>query len=136
MEQRRWIAEDLEVFKRSYRLSLELHRMSLTFPKTEQFGGLADQLRRSSKSVCGLIVEGRDASRHPRRSSRAILRWRLARQRSRGFGVAMRLTLAMSRLWMWSDGVTNSIRSSECCRGCEPGPRREACVPALITDYR
>ena len=55
---RTWAAEDLEVFKRAYALSLELHRASLGFPKTEQYGGLADQLRRASKSVCGLIVEG------------------------------------------------------------------------------
>ena len=54
-----WNAEDLDVFKRAYRLSLELHRASLNFPKIEQFSGLGDQLRRSSKSVCGLIVEGR-----------------------------------------------------------------------------
>ena len=50
--------EDLDVFRRAYALSLELHRASLTFPKIEQYAGLADQLRRSSKSVCGLIVEG------------------------------------------------------------------------------
>ena len=57
-EGRVWTAEDLDVFRRAYALSLDLHRRSLTFPKIEQFGGLADQLRRSSKSVCGLIVEG------------------------------------------------------------------------------
>ncbi len=50
--------EDLDVFRRAYALSLELHRASQSFPKTEQYGGLADQLRRSSKSVCALIVEG------------------------------------------------------------------------------
>ena len=54
----RWSIEDLDVFKRAYQLSLELHRVSLDFPKIEQFGGLADQLRRASKSVCGLIAEG------------------------------------------------------------------------------
>lgn len=54
----RWGIEDLDVFKRAYQLSLELHRVSLDFPKIEQFGGLADQLRRASKSVCSLIAEG------------------------------------------------------------------------------
>ena len=53
-----WRYEDLEVFKRAYGLSLEVHRISLDFPKVEQYGGLADQLRRSSKSVCALIAEG------------------------------------------------------------------------------
>jgi four helix bundle protein len=50
--------EDLEVFQRAYRISLDLHRTSLQFPKVEQFGGLADQMRRASKSICGNIAEG------------------------------------------------------------------------------
>jgi four helix bundle protein len=50
--------EDLEVLQRAYRISLDLHRVSLQFPKIEQFGGLADQMRRASKSICGNIAEG------------------------------------------------------------------------------
>ena len=50
--------EDLEVFQRAYRISLDLHRASLQFPKVEQFAGLADQMRRASKSICGNIAEG------------------------------------------------------------------------------
>ena len=49
--------EDLEVFRRAYRLSLEIHRSSLAFPRIEQFA-LADQLRRASKSICANLVEG------------------------------------------------------------------------------
>jgi four helix bundle protein len=49
--------EDLEVFRRAYRLSLALHRASLEFPRIEQFA-LADQLRRSSKSICANMAEG------------------------------------------------------------------------------
>ena len=49
--------EDLEVFRRAYRVSLDLHRVSLQFPKIEQHG-LADQVRRASKSICGNIAEG------------------------------------------------------------------------------
>ena len=56
--------EDLEVFQRAYRLSLDLHRASLPFPKVEQFGGLADQMRRASKSICGNIAEGFGKQRH------------------------------------------------------------------------
>ena len=48
----------LKVFQRAYRLSLELHRVSLGWPKVEQYGGVADQMRRASKSVCALLVEG------------------------------------------------------------------------------
>src|SRR5580704_13554595 len=50
--------EDLDVFKRAYAISLDLHRISLKFPKIEQFGGLADQMRRASKSVCANLAEG------------------------------------------------------------------------------
>ena len=49
--------DDLEVFQRAYRASLDLHRTSLQFPKIEQ-QGLADQIRRASKSICGNIAEG------------------------------------------------------------------------------
>jgi four helix bundle protein len=48
----------LEVFRRAYRLSLELHRTSLEWPRVEQYGGVAEQLRRASKSICALMVEG------------------------------------------------------------------------------
>ena len=50
--------EDLDVFKRAYKASLELHRASLRFPQIEQFHGLADQIRRASKSVCANLAEG------------------------------------------------------------------------------
>ncbi len=48
----------LAVFRRAYAVSIVIHRASLQFPKIEQFGGIADQLRRSSKSVCALLAEG------------------------------------------------------------------------------
>src|SRR5215813_14448729 len=49
--------EDLEVFQRAYGLSLQIHRKSLQMPSHEQ-QGLADQLRRASKSICVNIAEG------------------------------------------------------------------------------
>ncbi len=49
--------EDLAVFKRAYRISLEVHRLSLEFPKVEQHA-LADQVRRASKGICANIAEG------------------------------------------------------------------------------
>src|SRR6202140_536007 len=49
--------EDLEVFQRAYRVSLEIHKESLGFPKIEQYA-LADQIRRASKSICANIAEG------------------------------------------------------------------------------
>ena len=50
--------EDLEVFKKAYKISLEVHKSSMTFPKSEQINGLADQMRRASKSICANIAEG------------------------------------------------------------------------------
>lgn len=50
--------EDLEVFKKAYRISLEIHNRTLNFPKHEQVNGLADQMRRASKSICANIAEG------------------------------------------------------------------------------
>ena len=49
--------EDLEVFARAYRVSLEVHRASLEVPRIEQFA-LADQIRPASKSICANLAEG------------------------------------------------------------------------------
>jgi four helix bundle protein len=49
--------EDLEVFRRAYRISLEVHRRSLEFPAIEQ-RALGDQVRRASKSICANLAEG------------------------------------------------------------------------------
>ena len=49
--------EDLAVFQRAYAISLAVHRRSLDFPAIEQ-RGLADQVRRASKSICANLAEG------------------------------------------------------------------------------
>lgn len=49
--------EDLEVFQRAYRLSLQVHRISLTLPPVEQYA-LGDQMRRASTAICANIAEG------------------------------------------------------------------------------
>ena len=60
--------QDLKVYKKAYQLALEIHQESLGFPKYEQYGGLADQLRRSSKSVVANLVEASSySSDYPRR---------------------------------------------------------------------
>ena len=48
---------DLEIYKESKRLAIEVHVMTLELPKFEMYeeGG---QVRRSSKSVTSMIVEG------------------------------------------------------------------------------
>jgi four helix bundle protein len=49
--------EDLDVFQRAYKVSLEIHRLSMEFPQREQYG-LGEQIRRASKSICANIAEG------------------------------------------------------------------------------
>jgi four helix bundle protein len=48
---------DLEVFKEAKRLAIQIHKISLTLPKFELFEE-GSQIRRSSKAVASLIVEG------------------------------------------------------------------------------
>ena len=55
--------KDLEVYKRAFAFSVELHHASLGFPKIEQYS-LADQIRRASKSVCANLVEGFDRQQY------------------------------------------------------------------------
>jgi four helix bundle protein len=57
--------EDLDVFKRAYRISLEVHKVSLQFPQIEQ-RALGDQIRRASKSICANIAEGFGKQRQSR----------------------------------------------------------------------
>ena len=50
--------EDLQVFTKAYDASLKLHETSLSWPKHEQFNGIADQIRRASKGICANLAEG------------------------------------------------------------------------------
>ena len=57
--------EDLDVFKRAYRISLEVHKATLRFPQIEQ-RALGDQIRRASKSICANVAEGFGKQRQSR----------------------------------------------------------------------
>ena len=48
---------DLDVFNLAYTLAMEAFRLTAKFPKEERYA-LTDQMRRSSRSVCGNVVEG------------------------------------------------------------------------------
>lgn len=48
---------DLDIYKESKRMAVAIHKMSLTFPKFELYEE-GSQIRRSSKAVTALIVEG------------------------------------------------------------------------------
>jgi four helix bundle protein len=48
--------EELEVFQQAYRVSLEIHTLTKSFPKEEQYC-LTNQVRRSSRSICANLAE-------------------------------------------------------------------------------
>ena len=132
----RWDIEDLEVFRRAYRLSLDLHRASLDFPKIEQFGGLADQLRRASKSVCSLMAEGAGRQQG---SSREFARYLVMAAGSAEevrlwcrYAVDLGYIEAMRR---WN-GRTSAVMSSACCGDCGRASRFDGPVFwSLITGH-
>ena len=49
--------KDLEVYRLSYSLSIEIHYLTFKFPKEEMYS-LTNQIRRSSRSVAANISEG------------------------------------------------------------------------------
>ena len=49
-------AKDLDVYKVSYELAMDIFRVSKTFPAEEKYS-LTDQIRRSSRSVCACLRE-------------------------------------------------------------------------------
>lgn len=51
-------ARDLEAYKVAYAAILEIHLLTKGFPKDEFYGGLVDQLRRASRSICANLIEG------------------------------------------------------------------------------
>jgi four helix bundle protein len=48
---------DLDVYKKAYSASLEIHSKLNNFPTEEKYG-LVSQLKRSSRSICANIAEG------------------------------------------------------------------------------
>ena len=49
--------KDLVVWKRAVQLSIEVYRLTASFPQSEQFG-LMNQMRRASVSIASNIAEG------------------------------------------------------------------------------
>lgn len=49
--------EELDVFKKSHGLTLDLYRLTAQFPSEEKFG-LTSQIRRASSSICANLIEG------------------------------------------------------------------------------
>ena len=91
---------------------VDVHRASLGWPRVEQYGGVADQLRRSSKSVCALLVEGAAVNPVRMPSSAAICRWRWVRPTKRGCGATMPpiWITCRARSLAWQDELSQIAR--------------------------
>lgn len=48
---------DLEVYRKAFRVAMDIFEISKSFPKEETYS-LTDQIRRSSRSVCSNLAEG------------------------------------------------------------------------------
>lgn len=57
--------KDLDVFKLSFDAAMKIFELSKRFPKEETYS-LTDQIRRSSRSVCGNIAEAFRKRRYPK----------------------------------------------------------------------
>lgn len=57
MSQKIYDFTDLDVWKKSYILSIKIYQVTAIFPKEEQFG-ITNQIRRSSTSIGANIAEG------------------------------------------------------------------------------
>jgi four helix bundle protein len=63
--------EDLEVYRRSYRLALEMHLETLKFPAPDKLE-LGGQIRRASKSIPANIAEGFASRKSTRQYARYL----------------------------------------------------------------
>ena len=107
--------EDLEVFKRAYRVSLAVHRQSLEFPPIEQ-RGLADQVRRASKSICANLAEGFARQGVQPADFRRYLVMALGSADEMRLWCRYCLVSAMSMKRLGRSGARSIARSRRCCR--------------------
>ncbi len=64
---------DLDVYKTAYQTALAVHKLAINFPQHEQYGGIADQLRRSSKSITANVAEGFGKQRDSKKEFKRFL---------------------------------------------------------------
>lgn len=64
--------EQLKVYQLAYKLAKDIHQISLDLPKIEQFGGLADQMRRASRGICANLAEGLSKNSTPKEEYRFL----------------------------------------------------------------
>ncbi len=57
--------KELETYKLSFRLAMQIFELTKTFPKEEKYS-LTDQIRRSSRSVCANLTEAFRKRKYPK----------------------------------------------------------------------
>lgn len=57
--------KDLLIYQKAFKLAMEIFELSKTFPKEEKYS-LTDQIRRSSRSICGNIAEAYRKRQYPK----------------------------------------------------------------------
>jgi four helix bundle protein len=57
--------KDLEVYKMAFDAAMRIFSLTMSFPKAETYS-LTDQIRRSSRSVCGNLAEAFRKRRYPK----------------------------------------------------------------------
>ena len=62
---------DLRVYQKAFELSMEIFILTKTFPKEELYS-LTDQIRRSSRSVCGQTAEAFRKRKYPKSFSASL----------------------------------------------------------------
>jgi four helix bundle protein len=128
--------EDLKVFKLAHRLALEVHRASLGFPAVEQYG-LADQVRRASKSICANIAEGVGKQAGSPAECGRFLAMALGSADEMRVWLRFCLDLGYIELLPGSVGVTPIRKSRRCCKACAGASAGLPSLPPslLTTDH-
>ena len=108
--------EELEVFKRAYRVSLDIHRASLEFPRIEQYA-LADQVRRCSKGICANLAEGFAKSSASKLELRRFLTMAIGSADEMRVWLRYCHDLGYIPESTWQAGRDEYIESPRCCRG-------------------
>ncbi|WP_244508299.1 MULTISPECIES: four helix bundle protein [unclassified Mesorhizobium] len=106
-------AKDLEVYRRAYAVSLDVHRATLVFPKIEQYA-LADQMRRSSKAICANLAEGFAKQTHSRPEFARFISMALGSCSEMERGFPMPSILATSHKRSATNGCGPMFISMEC----------------------
>ena len=109
---------ELDAFRRAYAMSLDVHRVSLGFPKSEQYGGVADQVRRSSKAVCALLAEGSGRQLGSNTEFRRYVVMALGSADETRLWSAYCRDLGYTRRRWRRNGWRPTARSPVCCRAC------------------